>query len=142
MSICSKCHTSKDEEQDFAFRDEARGIRHKQCRDCQADYRREHYLRNIEKYISKANKWNKAHPSYKIANRYGMTGAEYLFLFSQQNGICKICGKKDDKPLHVDHDHLTGKVRGLLCRSCNLGIGHFKDDPSLLKNASEYLLGD
>lgn len=53
---------------------------------------------------------------------------------------CVICG--DDSKLVVDHDHVTGSVRGMLCSSCNLGLGKFKDDPDLLEYARIYLLSN
>ena len=52
---------------------------------------------------------------------------------------CQICGKDGDVELCVDHDHKTGKVRGLLCRYCNLGIGNLQDSPKLLRSAISYL---
>ena len=50
---------------------------------------------------------------------------------------CVICGSKEK--LVVDHDHKTGKIRGMLCNHCNRGLGHFRDDPTLLEFASQYL---
>jgi len=57
------------------------------------------------------------------------------------NKICECCGSKEykGKGWHIDHCHVTKKFRGLLCQNCNLGLGHFKDDISLLKRAIEYL---
>ena len=55
--------------------------------------------------------------------------------------ICGICGSEPNgKDLHIDHDHATGAFRGLLCHSCNVGIGHFKEDPEVLDAAKRYLL--
>jgi hypothetical protein len=50
---------------------------------------------------------------------------------------CVICGSEET--LVVDHDHKTGKVRGMLCNHCNRGLGHFRDDPTLLEFAAQYL---
>lgn len=76
-----------------------------------------------------------------IERTYGVTKVEYLLLLAEQNGTCKICKKEcvTLESLCVDHDHLTGKVRGLLCRKCNIGLGHFDDNVGLLTNAIEYL---
>jgi hypothetical protein len=66
----------------------------------------------------------------------------YDALFEQQLGKCKICGTHQEnlpEILHVDHCHVTGKVRGLLCRSCNSGIGFLKDDEKIVSKALLYL---
>lgn len=72
--------------------------------------------------------------------KYGISLDEYNALFLKQGGVCKICGKyQQHENLAVDHNHKTGKVRGLLCSSCNKGLGYFKDNPIILKEAIKYL---
>ena len=65
---------------------------------------------------------------------------DYEKMFDEQKGLCLICETSYVKALAVDHDHITGKVRGLLCGQCNLGLGNFKDNETLLSRAVEYLL--
>jgi hypothetical protein len=62
-------------------------------------------------------------------------------MFKSQSGLCGICSNplNSISESHVDHDHSTGSVRGLLCRECNTGLGKFKDDTSLLFKAIAYL---
>lgn len=78
---------------------------------------------------------------YDWQYKYGISPEQYLSLYKQQEGKCKICGAElpDGEYLHVDHDKETGEVRGLLCRNCNLGLGNFKDNPKILEKAIEYL---
>lgn len=72
--------------------------------------------------------------------KYGMTVGDYNDLLKKQNGMCAICLLPPGKQaLRVDHDHDTNEVRGLLCGTCNSGIGHLRDDVNLLKAAIEYL---
>lgn len=85
--------------------------------------------------------------SQKIASRrnklkrYGVTIEKYNQMFEAQNGVCAICGEaSNDKSLAVDHDHQTKVVRGLLCISCNLSIGHARDSIEILQKAIEYLM--
>jgi hypothetical protein len=79
----------------------------------------------------------------QYATRYGMTLAEYEDLFVKQAEVCGICHKPPDnekwRRLGVDHDHVTGAVRGLLCGNCNRGLGMFMDDPDLLRGAIDWL---
>jgi len=69
--------------------------------------------------------------------KYSITKEQWEELAAKQEGKCAICLRY--LPLRVDHNHATGKVRGLLCHSCNLGIGIFEDDPDRLQRASEYV---
>ena len=77
----------------------------------------------------------------------GLTRHQYEIMYQRQDGHCAICRRKDtikqrasiDRLLGVDHDHETGQIRGLLCYNCNLGIGHLKDSPDILREAIRYL---
>jgi hypothetical protein len=75
--------------------------------------------------------------------KYGLTLDQYDELFTQQGDKCVICGgvNKNGKRLFVDHDHKTGKIRGLLCSQCNTMFGMAGDNPQILANAIEYLKG-
>lgn len=79
---------------------------------------------------------------YHVKRTYGITPERYAELLFLQNGVCAICKMiaKPGKRLHVDHDHETGEIRGLLCVSCNAAIGHLRDDPLLLEAARLYLV--
>lgn len=75
-----------------------------------------------------------------LRQRYGLSADEYHALWVGQGRRCGCCGKKLQRP-HVDHDHDTGEVRGLLCQKCNTGIGKLGDDLSGVLNAAQYLAG-
>jgi hypothetical protein len=73
---------------------------------------------------------------------YGLTEAQYQKMYVRQRGLCEICAKPLPKRPHVDHDHATGRVRGLLCWWCNRLIGNNRNTPLMFFNASTYLLSD
>jgi len=79
---------------------------------------------------------------HNLRRYYGISLVDYVEMLEAQDGRCAICGT--DVPggrgaFHVDHCHTSNKVRGLLCYHCNVGIGHFKDQESLLLKAALYL---
>ena len=76
----------------------------------------------------------------KLKYFYGMTVEEYRKLEIEQNNRCAIC--KDVKQLCVDHEHTTGRIRGLLCRNCNTAVGMIYDNPQIALNIIEYLKGE
>lgn len=117
---CYACNKDKAEEE---FRKlKGQGL-NKLCRSC-CD-RRRYQTKGVGHYIQR---------------RYGITPADYELLYSEQKGKCAICKLPElDKSLHVDHDHGTGLVRGLLCAACNKGLGFFKDRIESLEEAIEYL---
>lgn len=77
----------------------------------------------------------------EMRTRYGIGLVEYDVLLEAQGGVCPICGALEPKPygFHVDHDHKTGAVRGLLCGNCNTACGLVQDDPVRLRAAADYL---
>lgn len=85
------------------------------------------------------------HRDYWLRGKYGITLEERDEMFESQNGMCPICKDPmlkrgtEGKSAVIDHDHITGAVRGLICNTCNKGIGYFRDDKVLLAAALEYL---
>ena len=75
--------------------------------------------------------------------QYGITAKEHDALLASQGGRCALCGRAPHgaRAFSIDHDHLTGQVRGLLCGTCNVGLGAFGDNPELLCAAITYLRG-
>lgn len=89
------------------------------------------------------NEWRRKNPDrvkfQGLKNAYGITKDEYLAMFQRQDGKCAICRVDLIKPF-VDHDHATKRVRALLCRHCNTGLGHFRESPKLMLTAIQYLI--
>lgn len=84
--------------------------------------------------------------SRSLKHYYGITIEDYDRMFEEQEGLCAICELPETRiirnkvaSLHVDHNHETGEVRGLLCSRCNVAIGMMKENPSLFVKAAEYL---
>lgn len=79
----------------------------------------------------------------KLRRRYGITLEQHKQIYISQNGCCALCDRSVayDKT-HTDHDHETGRLRGLLCQGCNQGLGMFKDSPVILQQAIRYLEGN
>lgn len=104
-----------------------------------------HRTKNPEKYRALSRAYT-SRPDIKEQRRlrtYGLTLESYQALLAIQNNACAICltpfANLRKLHIHIDHDHLLERVRGILCHTCNLGIGHFKDDSDLLEAASAYL---
>lgn len=106
-------------------------------------------LNNLERSRLNSINYQKNNPdkllSWKLKH-FKLTIEDYNNLLKQQNGVCAICGQSEIKKikntpcrLSIDHDHQTGKVRGLLCSKCNTGVGLFDNNCVLLNKAIEYL---
>lgn len=79
--------------------------------------------------------------NYKLEKILGISEREYILMMTSQRGVCAICERscKTNQRLSVDHCHKTGRVRGLLCKTCNSALGLYNDDPNLLRRAADYL---
>src|SRR3990167_2188512 len=109
---------------------------------------KQNYRKNINVYKERARKDYLRNPEVNrrrsLIKNYGITDEQFNRLLEYQGGVCAICWRginADDrkKRLSVDHDHQTGKIRGLLCSGCNGGIGFFNDNLEVLKRAVNYL---
>lgn len=111
-----------------------------------------YYHSNKEKALARVKKYRDNNPdktkNWKLKDTFGITLEEYKVMLEKQSGLCSICLKPETyldkrngkiRSLSVDHNHATNKVRGLLCRSCNVGIGQFGDNIEVMKNAIKYL---
>lgn len=128
------------------------------CRKCSKILREKFYKEHYDS-VAKTQKKARANFIKKYPEReaeiqaksrtkklYNLTLEEVERMYLDQSGLCKICnvpvqrrGNGNLKSANIDHNHLTGKVRGLLCYKCNHGIGNFKDDINLLQSAIKYL---
>jgi len=72
-------------------------------------------------------------------NYRGFSSLDYQTLFLKQGGACAVCRKQTERHLHVDHDHATGAVRGLLCGDCNAAPGHLRDSPEIISKLLRYI---
>lgn len=153
MRNCPHCNLDKDPEEFFKKRKECKPctyIRAKERHLANPDLRKNYNLLNQEKHRKYSRDYYHKNPEKVRAGSrksqlkldFGITPEHYEEMSIAQNHLCKICNKPEtykNRSLAVDHCHITGKVRGLLCMACNVGLGNFKDDENLLMKAIEYL---
>jgi hypothetical protein len=130
---CKKCHINKPL-LDFY-------VNKNVCKECHSNYFKNKWASDSE-FRERGRERGRSKPlyykNYDYKRRYGITLEEFNIMLSNQNGKCAICNKSQ-KSLCVDHSHSTNKVRGLLCRKCNLGIGHLDSSILILKQSILYL---
>jgi hypothetical protein len=125
MKRCPDCRQWKPKEE-FPRNRNARDGRHPYCKPCHNARGRE----TRERLYGGSR-------HYHLKKRYGIGAAEVDALIAAQGNRCSICSREG--PEQVDHDHVTGKVRGVLCFNCNGGLGQFRDDLDVLSEAMTYL---
>ncbi len=148
MKYCNKCKLTKPLSEFYVkhYSNGKTGIR-SYCKEC-GRLDRDKWRKSSPKDNDRNKAYNKEHAEEirgkKLSKKYWphltwqQSLAEWNRIFTEQNGLCAN-GHKVDK-LHVDHNHTTGKVRGLLCYNCNNGLGRFKDSIETLQAAIDYLL--
>ena len=157
---CKKCDTVKPLEEYYratGARDGYRG----ECKACNAAASRARYVADPATAVARVKRWQQANPerlnayrrqrranpdikraerSSYLQRKYGLTIEEYDQMLGSQDGRCGVCGREPSATysLHVDHDHQTGRIRGLLCFVCNSSLGEL-DDFDLLWAALTYV---
>ena len=144
MRTCKRCNKQKLEGE-FRKRKPPKSGYYTICRSCQSELVIKARDKNPNFYSERYNKRVKRSPDYmkiRRIERYGITVDDYENLLVSQNYCCAICGthvSKLPKRLHIDHDHETGVVRGLLCFKCNYGLGMFNDSINKIQSLIKYL---
>lgn len=128
--ICTQCKLSKSLSMFHNSNGPKGGPLHKQarCKSCNSIKTKQWNKNNREKYLANTRNLN-------LKRLYGMSLLVYEIMKEEQHGLCAICKREAD--LVVDHDHRTGTVRGLLCQSCNRGMGMLGEDN--LQSAMAYV---
>ncbi len=147
--VCKRCHIEQSIEV-FYVEKMCKGGRRPVCAKCIRKQQKERYAKNPEKGRTKQREYNRLHPENNrkcnLKKKYGITKEYYNLIFQQQGGVCLVCGKSETvmfrgkiKYLAVDHNHQTGKIRGLLCQKCNQALGLLGENPVIIKSLLGYL---
>lgn len=154
--ICTKCKVDQPETNFYKDRSKPSGI-HSNCKTCQSSRVKtkrtnDHVWR--KKQIEKSKQYREKNPeqtklsikNWTYKTKYGITYHQFLSKINEQDGLCKICstkleveGRNCSQKAVVDHCHSTGKIRGIICHRCNVGLGNFLDNAQLLNKAQEYI---
>jgi hypothetical protein len=134
-----------------------------ECKACNLRQKHDRYVHDPKREIARVKKWQQENAdrlnAYRRVHRklpqtqarerrtylkrkFGMTPEQYDVMLRRQGGVCTICEQppRERQWLDIDHEHKTGRVRGLLCRDCNQGLGKFREDPMLLAAAAGYVI--
>ena len=162
MKRCKKCGKQKPVAAFYPAAGTLDGLRG-ECKACSSATKKAWYRKNRQRAIARAVAWQRAnqdrynarmreyrrqHPEVARADhlrrKFGLTLDEYERMLDRQGGGCHICGSppSDRISLHIDHDHGTGDIRGLLCVRCNNAIGLLRENPDLMRRAIRYVSAD
>jgi len=139
--LCSKC--KKIKHLSGFYKNKTKNTYSYNCKVCVRKRSNDRYRLNRDGHGEAARK-------HKLKAKFGLTISDFDNILIKQNGVCSICGKpeltkyKDGKiqRLSIDHCHISGNVRGLLCRKCNTALSAFDDDIDVLASAISYLINN
>lgn len=136
MLTCSKCGEIKQADLFYKRADRPRG-RQSKCKDCIGNSSKQ-----VREWRTKNPEKNSDLRQRERVTLYSISVEQYDRMLAEQSGHCAICNSVEPGgkgAWHIDHDHATGKVRGLLCNRCNAGLGYFRDNMANLERAIAYL---
>lgn len=146
--ICCRAKHELTEDNLYVWVNPKTGQTVRRCLICVRARQRIRYKKHTRRLLDESKAWAKSNPSKaraiwrrsELKRRHGITVEAYNTVFANQGGVCGICEKPPvGKRLAVDHSHVTGDIRGLLCANCNRAIGLLGDDIGLLEAAGRYL---
>ena len=137
--VCTKCKADKPLTEYFSRGGMLAHLYKSRCKSCMQEQRQQWAVDNQEHL----NEWRRKNwvTAKRRLKRRGATQKLYDQLYEIQQGRCALCREPEEKFawLCIDHDHDTGRIRGLLCPNCNRGIGLLRDNADLLRKAAEYI---
>lgn len=145
MKVCRDCKLEKSLDNYYKHNGKPNGSPYcKACVKIRNDIIRR---RNVEKHNAYHREWTEKNKQLRFTHqrrsklklKYGLSFTDVQALFDLQQGLCGVCKLPLDLKYNVDHDHVTGKVRGLLHKNCNIGLGIFKESVEALQGAINYL---
>lgn len=145
--ICSSCKLEKPCSEFWKNKKNVHGLQ-SGCKDCHRASFKLWKSNNLERYkglVTKLNSDRRERGYYRewhLRSKFGITVDQYKEILNSQGGGCAICRSTFParrQSFHIDHDHLTGEIRGLLCHNCNRGIGYLQDSIEILQKSIQYL---
>lgn len=137
---CTRCHEVYPQNEEYfpIDRQNKSGLSWR-CHECNKELSKKWREENKERYKHTLR-------NCALQEKYGISEEDYLQMLDDQSGVCAICGQEESRQVNgtptllcVDHNHNTGKVRGLLCHSCNTALGMLREDIDNFKAAIDYL---
>jgi Autographiviridae endonuclease VII len=137
---CKRCHQSKAETDFYPKYDRRRQRKpcRTECKDCSNKRQRVYHKAYIRKVANGDPKWYR---DKNLRSLYGISLEQFTAILESQGGTCAICSgpPMGSGTYHVDHDHATGQIRGLLCHKCNVSLGMVQDSVEHLQKLIDYL---